>query len=43
MGTHGITLKAKGKHGDGVLVPWHKVVAASWEGMGINAFRKELR
>ena len=40
---YGVNLKAKGKHGDGTLVPWGKIVDISWDGMGKNQFRKDMR
>jgi len=42
MTAQGIYLRGKNRQSE-AFVPWKKIVAASFNGMGLNEFRKELR
>ena len=43
MNSHGLSIKAKGRHGDGALIPWDKILGHAWGGMGMSVLRKELK
>ena len=43
MNVHGISFKAKGRHGEGLLIGWEKIIGYTAGGMGLTAMKRELR